>query len=261
MQKRVKLVIAVLLIVGLGAMAWLICYLEKPVTPDPVYRGKRLSEWLNDLNSPTPGLPASATEAIRQMGTNAIPRLLREASVHNSFPKEILIDLLKRQSLLKFHFESSSDHQSKALRGFCALRETGALAVAQGLTNSDKWIRLGCVGQWDMCTYYPAMVFEPLLNSLRDPEPMVRARAANALGMLHQQPERAVPALTELLRDKNDWVRCMAAAGLDLYGDPAKPAVPVLLRCLTNCSSEFRSFGTHAVKKLDPQAAARAGIK
>ena len=228
---------------------------REPLTPNPVYQKKPLSEWLNDRD------PKAAAEAIRQMGTNAIPRLLKEAAAHDSIVKGPTAWLLEQQSLVKWHFETSSDHQAKALRGFEALGTMGAVAVAQGLTNSDKWIRHGCVGQWEMGKQYHAILFEPLLDRLKDPEPMVRARAANALGMLGQQPDKVVPALIELLGDKDDWARCMAAVGLDLYGDPSKPAVPALLRSLTNCSAQFRSFGTHAVKKIDPQAAAKAGLK
>lgn len=237
------------------------CLVQEKVA-DPGYEGKPLSQWIKELDSPVPGASASATEAIRAIGTNAVPRLLIEASVNDSAPKAIATALMERQSFLKFpHLVSDSDHQKRALRGLCALGTNGAMAVAQGLTNSDKWIRHGCVGQWDMCTYYPTIVFDPLLDRLRDPEPIVRARAANALGMLHQQPERAVPALIELLRDRDDWVRCMAALGLDLYGESAKPAAPALLMSLTNCSSTFRSFAAPLLKKLDPQTAAKAGIK
>jgi len=255
MQKRVKIALSVLLVVLFSVIVWQILAAREPTTANPVYHGKRLSEWLKDRDR------KAATEAIRQIGTNAVPRLLKEAAAHDSFVKALAAHLLRQQSLVKWHFETSSDHQANALRGFRALGTTGAVALAQGLTNSNKWIRHGCVGQSEMAKEYREILFEPMLNSLKDPEPMVRARAANALGMLGQQPDKVVPALIELLSDKDEWVQCMAAVGLDLYGAPAKPAVPALLRSLTNSSSRFLSFGTHAVKKIDPQAAAEAGIK
>jgi len=253
---RIAFLALILAVVGMGLWH----SLSQKKAADPIYEGKRLSQWIKELNSPPPGASAAATEAIKAIGTNAIPQLLIEASAHSA-PKAIAIALIENQSLFKLRIVSDSEHQSKALRGLCALGTNGALGVAQGLTNSDKWIRHGCVGQWDMCTYYPEIVFDPLFGRLKDSEPIVRARAANALGMLHQQPERVVPGLIELLRDRDVWVRCMAALGLNLYGEPAKPAVPALLVSLTNCSSTFRSFATDALKKLDPQAAAVAGIK
>jgi len=261
MRKRVKIALPVLLLAVLGMVVWQIWCLQTRATPDPICKGKRMSEWLKDVDPQTRKLTASAAEALRQMGTNALPRLLMEASAHGFGPTELLIDLLKKQPVLKFHFESNSDHQSKALRGFYALGEAGAVGLAQGLTNSNKWIRHGSIGQWEMEKDYPAILFEPLLNRLKDPDPMVRARAANALGMLGQQPDRVVPVLTGLLHDPDNWVRCMAALGLSLYGDRAKSAVPVLLNCLTNCGSDFRFFGTNALKAINPAAASKAGVK
>jgi hypothetical protein len=254
---RIAFVTLTVALVGIGVSHSLI---RKKVA-DPIYAGKRLSQWIKELNSPVPGASAAATDAVKAIGTSAIPQLLIEASAHDSAPKAIANALIEKQSFFKLHIVSASDHQSRALRGLCALGTNGASAVAQGLTNSDKWIRHGCVGQWEMCTYYPDIVFDPLFSRLKDSEPIVRARTANALGMLHQQPERVVPVLIELLRDRDDWVRCMAALGLNLYGDAAKPAVPALLQSLTNSGSAFRSFATDALKRLDPQAAAKAGIR
>jgi HEAT repeat protein len=75
---------------------------------------------------------------------------------------------------------------------------------------------------------YPDLYFQLLLDRLQDNDAMVRARAANALGMVNQQPEKAVPALIKALDDPDHWVRCMAALGLSLYGTQAKSAVPAV---------------------------------
>lgn len=260
MRMRVTIALAVLVVAALSLTVRRA--FRQIETCDPVYQGKRLSQWLDDLGSQNPALAVWAWEAVRQIGTNAVPLLLKEASVRGFRPKEMVMEFVKRVSFFrKFHFQTNSDHGAKARRGFCALGETGARAVAQGLTNSDKWIRHGCVGQWEIGRYYPAIVFGPLLTRLKDPEPEVRARAANAVGMVGEQPNSAVPALIELLHDKDDRVRCMAALGLEFYGEPAKPAVPALLSALTNCSSTFWPFGTRALVKIDPQAAAKAGIR
>jgi hypothetical protein len=229
---------------------------------DPTYAGKPLSAWLKDLNSSGPGSSASAVHAIQQLGTNAVPRLWAEAAAdHESLPKALAALVLNRQRVFKVHVVTGSDHQNIALRAFRALGTNGAVAVAQGLTNSNRWIRHGCVGQWELCNDYPEIIFEPLFARLKDPEPAVRARAANALGMVHMKSPRVVPVLVKMLEDKDEWARCMAAVGLDLYGPIATSAVPALLLSLTNSSADFRSFATNAIKKLEPQAATAAGIK
>jgi hypothetical protein len=53
----------------------------------------------------------------------------------------------------------------------------------------------------------------------------------------------------------------MAALGLNCFRDRAKLAVPALLQHLTNCTAQFRSFGTDALKAINPAAAAKAGVK
>ena len=53
----------------------------------------------------------------------------------------------------------------------------------------------------------------------------------------------------------------MAALGLDCFGGKAKSAVPALLKLLVNPTPGFLYFGSHAVKRIDPVAAANAGEK
>src|SRR5271169_6188064 len=47
--------------------------------PEPSYRGRPLGAWLQELPEPTPNQPkgTEAVEAIRAMGTNALPFMLR----------------------------------------------------------------------------------------------------------------------------------------------------------------------------------------
>jgi hypothetical protein len=258
MRSRSRIVFAVLVAVILGALAW---FALRPQEHEPVSQGKPLTEWLNDLGSSTNEVSARAEAALRQMGTNAIPGLLKEAAITGNL-KAGVIHLLQSQPLVKFHFAPLPDHQARAQRGFNALGRTGMLGVAQGLTNSDRWIRLGCVGQWELCKSYPEILFQPLFNCLKDPEPMVRARACNALGMLGQQPDTVVPALTALLSDPEVNVRGMAALGLSLFNARAKPAVPALLKLLTNSpSGKLEFWVTNALTAIDPAAAAKAGVK
>lgn len=81
---------------------------------DPTYQGKTLSQWLDQLDSareqrmqyhsapqlssanaeaeqPFRQSEAEAEHAIQQMGTNALPRLIRMIQVHDSFLKRSLM--------------------------------------------------------------------------------------------------------------------------------------------------------------------------
>ena len=250
MTKRVRISLAVVLILFVAFIArelW-----RGSEMPDPVFRNRPLSQWLDAVDPHTQKLSPSATFALQQLGTNAVPRLLAEAASDNFLLTDALVNLLKKQPWVRIHYQTGSDHQARALRGFSALGKTGARALAQGLTNSNWILRHGCIGQWEFARDYPDLLFTPMLERLKDPERRVRARAANAIGMIGQQPERAVPALMPLLHDPDEWVRCMAALGLSCYRERAKEAVPALLQSLTNCTDSFRFFGTNALKSIDP---------
>jgi len=70
-KRLVTIVIAVLLLVGAAL------YLFPPSTPEPVYGGRKLSEWLPDYNyATTSERHLRAEDAVRHIGTNALPFLL-----------------------------------------------------------------------------------------------------------------------------------------------------------------------------------------
>ena len=181
------MVLAILFVAVLGLIGW-----RHSGDGDLVYRGKPFGKWLDDLNSSSPEIRASAKGCIRQSWDNAVLPHFCRGIAHRFAAKGAALRPVKRQSVVKFRLESASDYQSKALRGFRALGKTGALGLARGFTNHNQWIRFGCVGRWEMCSDYPAILFQPLFSPVKDNEPMIRSRAAKALGMLHQQPQLVV---------------------------------------------------------------------
>jgi hypothetical protein len=51
-----------------------------PKTNEPSYQGKSLSEWLMDFDNPSPETQALAADAIRQIGSQAVPFLVNRLS-------------------------------------------------------------------------------------------------------------------------------------------------------------------------------------
>ena len=66
MEKRSYVVIAAVLLIGIGLATWQALRVQ-----EPVYRGRLLSDWVVN------GDPDATAEAVRAAGTNAIPTLLR----------------------------------------------------------------------------------------------------------------------------------------------------------------------------------------
>jgi HEAT repeat protein len=83
--------------------------------------------------------------------------------------------------------------------------------------------------------------------------------AAEALWKVSGDAGRAVPALASRLGDPNS--QDAAVQALYRIGAKAKAAVPALLAAVKDRNRLFRESVAMALKKIDPDAAARAGIK
>jgi HEAT repeat protein len=95
-------------------------------------------------------------------------------------------------------------------------------------------------------------VLPALLEALRDPEPIVRARVASALGDLGPEARDAVYPLVEALRDPDSSVRNSAASALGQIGPAARPAMPSLLEMLRD--EELRGYAAYALVQMGPEA-------
>ena len=96
-------------------------YLLQP--REPVYQGKRLSVWLKAFigDSSTEADWARAREAVRAIGTNALPILMEMFEAKDSRIKEKLLEFSLRQSLIEFHLRMAFERQWRAQQAFAAL--------------------------------------------------------------------------------------------------------------------------------------------
>ena len=104
-------------------------------------------------------------------------------------------------------------------------------------------------------------MIQPLTGLLSDKDANVRAQASATLGSCSNYPSQVVPFLLKSLNDTNQRVQEMAAFALGNFGDESKPAVPLLLKMLSDPDPLLHLYTTNALKAIDPQAAAKAGIK
>jgi len=82
--------------------------------------------------------------------------------------------------------------------------------------------------------------------------------AAIALGGVG---EESIPVLTKALTNSHACARESAARVLGLFGAKAQTAVPALVQCTKDDDASVRSFAAFALKQVDPEAAAKAGVK
>jgi hypothetical protein len=252
-----------------GIVLLAVVFLAVP-TPEPVYQGKKLSEWLfvpasdfgimpNDIyghihdelweavvaggyearDHETPGLaftrgaqvPDPSAEAVRAIGTNAIPFLLELLS-----PRPSLAE--RAGDILRLHlppfvarvlgndssFETVARRRNAARYGFQALGTNAACALpvlTQRLHGPEADFELGLIigdsgprGR------------EVLLTALTESNKDARRIAAFCLGVDPSAREAAVPVLLSLLeRDESDS-QVMGAIGR--LGGPPELVIPAI---------------------------------
>ena len=93
----------------------------------------------------------------------------------------------------------------------------------------------------------------------------MQSEAIWILGQIHQRPDLVIPILVETLAKpqsppNTQRIRTDAIRALRRLGAEAKPAVPTLAALLSDADAAIRSAATNALKHIDPEAAARAGI-
>ena len=94
-----------------------------------------------------------------------------------------------------------------------------------------------------------------MLAELEAKEPMIRAAAAKAIGMIDPDPKVVIPKLTKMLADdKEEDVQVAAADGLGAMGRAAKPANKTLrdvMKDHDDMSKVYRAI-QNALRSINP---------
>ena len=253
-MKRARLVFALLAVITLVVVAILASHSQ-----EPVYQGKRLSVWLQDYGDGGSSVGAPVTdEAIRQMGTNAIPWLLKLLHSKDSNLKVALTRLLGKQSVIQFRFTFASAHYGRACRAFKALGPTAKAAVPpliELLDNQEAgdFAAVGDFAAWSLAAIGPESV-QPLIPALADGNPVVRARAADALGRIGPSAESAVGALVKCLKDSDSYTRTRAADALGEINRQPSFVVPAVVESLSDANAGVRFWAAESLGKFGARA-------
>jgi RNA polymerase sigma factor (sigma-70 family) len=239
--------IGILLVAGTGSVV-----LKNNFFPsEPSYQGRRLSEWLVDIDYGQPQEKRDkASEAVRKMGVRTLPFLLANLSVEK--PND------NRYSQATWAFDalgpiakSAIPKLTKLLKqnpGYApiALAGIGPDAMPQllnALTNEDFFVRdntaagLANAISWGKITPEQARAaFLIAIENLQYENTNIlfrdntRWRAAGLLGALKLEPDISVPVLIRAMDDTNYSVAAQCALALGSFEDRAKPAIPILTK-------------------------------
>ncbi len=289
--KTRRIFAAALLLVLLSCLTWVMLR-ER----EPGWRGRSLSAWLRDYAAITPSTPfppfderfrdkaEAASHAVRQIGTNALPTLIRMLQARESPLKGQLIRLAGKQSFIRLSFRQPwRDSQLPAAYGFLILGDAArpALPALVGFLRSseESSTRKAAVLANSLARIAPEggeILAQALTNAafLQSNDPVdCRRCAAIAISQLrsfrddpNSTPEQkrsverniriAVPALLEGLKDPDIYVRQESALALSGYAEQAERSVPALALCLQDSAPEVARSAAHALSKFKGEARA-----
>lgn len=206
-MKRARIVI-VLVVLVLGCLSFALFH-----SSEPRYEGRTLSNWLDEavaVINPTLARPhfgsrpaedeatawKSAGDAVRHIGTNAIPFLLKWTNVKDSSAKAQISDWFSRHPWFHIRIRRAYHYHVMASVGFRLLGSEARLAwptLVQWTTDSDKERRYWATrclleSKPDRRTVLPV-----LLQGVHDPDDVVRNQAELALADLHRNDNQTAP--------------------------------------------------------------------
>lgn len=264
MAKRVVIASGLILVMTVFVFLW------KAARPsEPVYEGKSLSRWLEGhlpytSANPPPNSPGwkKADEALRRIGTNAIPTLLQMIRAKDP-PKPVLklLDSAKRHHLISIHYRNAFQRNDEAEYAFRILGTNAAAAVPLLIQiyqddvspNSQRCAAkaLGNIG--------PAAIaaVPVLLANFSHANADVRFYAVSAMFNIGGDPNTVVPALKSLLKDPKSEVRFTAVAALRRFGTHARAAIPELMEARQDQDQGVKEEADELLWSLVPEKIAK----
>ena len=255
MGKKRMLILAVLTVTLLGVVVW---SAVEAYNPEPCYRSRPLSYWLGEYGIYWPvdlqWREDEAAEAIRAIGTNAIPRYLQMLRSKDTALKLEFITLAQKQHLVEIPYTPDHTQHQEAADGFGLLGADASNAVPALIEIYEKGISrdsqhytvfsLGAIGP------AAARAVPVLLREAKEGDSAARLWAVGALGRLHAEPDLVVPALIALSQDSDNNMKVVAIRALGDIGTGAKSAIPQLKEL--EKVPVFKSDAREALQKIDP---------
>jgi HEAT repeat protein len=253
---------------------------------EPEHNGKKLGSWVKEFRQ-LGNLEnrQHAHDAIRQIGTNALPFLLEETSSLGAAWKAGLTNfttsatILERAMNVRAGFEAlggiampAFEHLTRLINSDGYYADTAAYALTQidpqraapvlaGLikTNQSNFIRCAAINNLFFVGTNSGVAVPSLLSCLDENETSKEARdlrrpAVGALGNVAQHRDTVIPRLAEVLKADEFWaVRAKAAKTLGALSNASAPALPALRMAATNDVNErVRTTCASAIKKIEP---------
>lgn len=204
MNKRLRLAFVFLLVTVLAIASWLTFH-----SREPVYQGKKLSAWLEDFSQQfnpdeysdeeaDRARVAKATEALRHIGTNALPHLLvliRDRPLPSPLHDKIN-ELLEKQSFVSIRLPERKDLSWQACEAFSVLGDGAKPAIPEleKLLMSEHTAHLASY----CLRVVGADAVPALLHGLANTNPQVQSVSLQTLGEIGPAAHDAIPRVLQI---------------------------------------------------------------
>jgi len=280
-KKRCRIAFVGLAVVMLAITVWLALHPH-----EPVYQGKRLSTWLEEIrtHADSPEKQMAAVKALQHFGTRAIPYLLNAIYAQDSVLKDKVVDWINDKFNMELGVRPAMLLQGDATTGFFVLGDVAEPAVpplvraltdrdyeiaysatkalwaigttncvsglVQALTNSDGRIQ-DWAARWLANMHSKASAAMPtLLARLKYSDPGVREASIYAPGNIGTEPQIIVPALIRRLADPAPKVCACVAECLGALGSEASSATTALLDAEQHSDRNVREAAMRSLVRI-----------
>jgi hypothetical protein len=245
------------------------------VPREPVYHGRSLSSWLNELSRSFDQGGGQSAEAIRSIGTNALPRIIIALRTRDTKTKVKLSELFRRLNLIKFPFSMAHERRDEALKALMILGADAKIAIPElsGMLDNPELSPIAANALFAIGTNsIPALAAACGHTNLS-----VRAHVAFVLSKLTfggggyttsyipsgttnkvycfslTLGDNDIAALALNLNDPHPAVRRASAEALSGFSGIAEPAIPALVNSLRDENPGVREAAAAALKRINPK--------
>ncbi|HTL16220.1 MAG TPA: HEAT repeat domain-containing protein [Patescibacteria group bacterium] len=247
-----------------------------------------MSGWLLQGAWKPIGLTTEQEGAIRCMGTNALPFLVKwvryvgppwRARLARSMPplfrrfpflvknkqlERARLSLAALQMLgpdvaaampqfVEMMKQTNAEVALRALQVVDSAGKAGIPVLLDVLTNRQSYVQVyyleGAMGRLEADGHFAV---PPLVNCLTNQNWGVVVVAARWLGRIRMEPEVVVPALANCLDASDSRVKCAVMQALGEFRTDAAVALPSLIRELNDPDNEVRAAARNALRRVEP---------
>jgi RNA polymerase sigma factor (sigma-70 family) len=200
---------------------------EQTAPQEPVFEGKPLTAWLEELwkmtgpRSHESSRSGPGARAVLALGTNAVPYLVHMLTANRPRLSDQPLLSAENEAVFPASYTSATDNVIRAATACELLGPKAGAAI-------------------------PALI--PLLE---DPDGALRAQVVAALCFIQQEADRIVPLLAERLADTEPRVYHNAINGLAMFGAKARPALPALRMMAESQYPDISASASSAMRKIE----------